>query len=167
MTAGADAFASGLFTRFDTTFLIVEPTQKSMTVYEQYKKYARDYEVDIKVIANKIEGSDDINFIKSKVGDDLVAVMGWSKFVKESDRGTILPFGALEPENHKALRDVVAYVDNRKRDWRKSYKQAVEFHIKNANSWANAAAGKDLVRQVDPSFDIESLVASIQPVFAG
>ncbi|WP_158104457.1 AAA family ATPase, partial [Amycolatopsis lexingtonensis] len=30
MTAGADAFASGLFTRFDVTFLVCEPTVRSV-----------------------------------------------------------------------------------------------------------------------------------------
>lgn len=28
MTAGSDSFASGLFTRFDLTFLVAEPTRK-------------------------------------------------------------------------------------------------------------------------------------------
>ena len=32
MTAGADAFASGMFTRFDLTFLVAEPTRKSVGV---------------------------------------------------------------------------------------------------------------------------------------
>jgi CO dehydrogenase maturation factor len=35
MTAGADSFASGLFTRFDATFLVCEPTLRSVGVYRQ------------------------------------------------------------------------------------------------------------------------------------
>lgn len=54
MTAGADSFASGLFTKFDLTFLVVEPTIKSLDVFRQYKHYAQDYEVKIKVIGNKV-----------------------------------------------------------------------------------------------------------------
>ena len=45
MTAGADSFASGMFTKFDLTFLVVEPTLKSLGVYRQYKEYAQDYDV--------------------------------------------------------------------------------------------------------------------------
>lgn len=33
MTAGADAFASGLFTRFDLTVLVCEPTRRGVGVY--------------------------------------------------------------------------------------------------------------------------------------
>jgi CO dehydrogenase maturation factor len=35
MTAGADAFASGLFTRFDMTFVMCEPTVRSVGVFRQ------------------------------------------------------------------------------------------------------------------------------------
>ena len=33
MTAGSDSFASGMFTRFDMTFLVAEPTRKGVAVY--------------------------------------------------------------------------------------------------------------------------------------
>jgi len=55
MTAGADAFASGLFTRFDLTVLVVEPTLRSLSVYDQYRNYARDHDVTIGVMANKLD----------------------------------------------------------------------------------------------------------------
>ncbi|CAM5344606.1 hypothetical protein SALBM311S_10681 [Streptomyces alboniger] len=48
MTAGSDSFASGMFTRFDITFLVAEPTRKGVSVYRQYKEYARDFCVVLK-----------------------------------------------------------------------------------------------------------------------
>lgn len=56
MTAGSDSFASGLFTRFDMTFLVAEPTRKGVSVYRQYKEYARDFGVALKVVGNKVQG---------------------------------------------------------------------------------------------------------------
>jgi CO dehydrogenase maturation factor len=158
MTAGADAFASGLFTRFDITFLVVEPTIKSLTVYEQYKKYARDYDIKIKVIGNKVGDKDDLDFIKENVGDDLVAIFGQSSFVRMSDRGHKVSFENIEPENRKAIEQVVSCIDAQEKDWDKSYRHAIEFHIKNAISWANAEAGKDIAMQVDPDFRISSVI---------
>ena len=35
-TAGAESFASGLFTRFDLTFLVAERTRKGVSVYRQW-----------------------------------------------------------------------------------------------------------------------------------
>jgi CO dehydrogenase maturation factor len=40
MTAGADTFTSGSFTRFDLTFLVVESTRNSLGVYRQHAEYA-------------------------------------------------------------------------------------------------------------------------------
>jgi len=34
-TAGAESFASGMFTRFDLTFLVCEPTRKATAVWRQ------------------------------------------------------------------------------------------------------------------------------------
>lgn len=159
MTAGADSFASGLFTRFDVTFLVVEPTIKSVSVYQQYKQYAKDYDVNIKVIGNKIENQEDIDFIKQYVGNDLIAFFYQSQFVKKIDRGQFTSLSELELNNQNAIRQVIQFIDSQKKDWQKFYNQAVEFHIKNAKSWANLAAGKDLTLQIDPSFNIQSVVS--------
>ena len=48
MTAGADAFASGLFTRFDLTVLVSEPTRRGVGVYRQYAEHAADYGVALR-----------------------------------------------------------------------------------------------------------------------
>ncbi len=45
-----------MFTRFDITFLVAEPTRKGVSVYRQYKEYARDFGVTLKVVGNKVRG---------------------------------------------------------------------------------------------------------------
>jgi hypothetical protein len=54
MTAGADAFASGLFTRFDLTVLVSEPTRRGIGVYQQYAEHARGHGVALRVLGNKV-----------------------------------------------------------------------------------------------------------------
>lgn len=154
MTAGADSFSSGLFTRFDITFLVVEPTLKSVSVYAQYKKYAKDHGVTIKVIGNKIEDETDIEFLKKHTGDDLVAVMHQSMFVKRTDRGEALPLTTLEQRNQESLETIISIIDEQKKDWKKFTEQAIAFHLKNAKSWANASSGKDLTLQIDNQFTL-------------
>lgn len=154
MTAGADSFASGLFTRFDATFVVVEPTEKSVSVYEQYKNYARDYEVHIFAVGNKVESEEDRAFLRERLGADLVACFTSSAFVRRTDRGAQQDLRTLEPENQAAVDALLRLVDAVPKNWPKFYRQAVEFHVKNAKDWANAAAGADLTGQIDPDFDI-------------
>ncbi|WP_055492198.1 adenylyl-sulfate kinase [Streptomyces sp. TP-A0356] len=150
MTAGADAFASGLFTRFDKTFLVVEPTRKSVSVHRQYREHAAEFGVPVAVVGNKVADEDDLLFLKEHVGDDLVAHCVRSDFVRAQEQGRAE--GELEPHNAHALRLLRDAVDARTKDWDAFQKHAVEFHLRNAAAWADRATGHDLATQVDPDF---------------
>jgi CO dehydrogenase maturation factor len=150
MTAGADAFASGLFTRFDMTFLVVEPTRKSLSVYRQYREHAAEFGIPIGVVGNKVTGEDDLLFLKEHVGEDLLAHCVQSSYVRAQEQGR--EWGELEAHNVRTLDALRAAVDARTKDWATFQKHAVEFHLRNAASWANEATGQDLATQVDPEF---------------
>ncbi|MFE9092852.1 ATP-binding protein [Streptomyces sp. NPDC007264] len=150
MTAGADAFASGLFTRFDLTFLVVEPTRKSVSVHRQYREHAAEFGVPIAVVGNKVTGEDDLLFLKEHVGDDLVAHCVQSDVVRAREQGR--PHGELEADNTRALRRLRAAVDARTKDWDAFQEHAVALHLRNAAAWADRATGHTLASQVDPGF---------------
>src|ERR1700740_640236 len=63
--AGADSFASGLFTRFDLTVLVAEPTRKGVSVYRQWQGYAAGYDVAVVVAGNKVAAEQDVAFLRS------------------------------------------------------------------------------------------------------
>jgi CO dehydrogenase maturation factor len=152
MTAGADSFASGLFTRFDMTFLVAEPTRRGVSVYRQYRDRAEGYDVPLAVVGNKVTGPEDVEYLRSEIGEDLIGCISQSGYVRAAEQGRQLPLAELEPEN-RALLDVLrAAVDGRAKDWDAFQRTAIEFHLKNAAAWASRAAGEDLSTQVDPEF---------------
>ncbi|MEX2983005.1 ATP-binding protein [Streptomyces sp. C36] len=166
MTAGSDSFASGMFTRFDMTYLIAEPTRKGVSVYRQYKEYARDFGVGLKVVGNKVQGPDDLDFLRAEVGDDLLTVFGHSDWVRAMEKGRPPRFELLEEANRQALGTLRATADRsyERRDWQRYTRQMVHFHLKNAERWGNAKTGADLAAQVDPAFVLdERLLAAPQP----
>ncbi|MEH0551338.1 ATP-binding protein [Streptomyces sp. B21-101] len=150
MTAGADAFASGLFARFDMTFLVAEPTRRGVSVYRQYRDHAREYGIPLAVVGNKVTGEDDLLFLKEEVGDDLLTHVALSPWVRSAERGA--PQGELEEPNRHALDVLRSAVDARPKDWPALHRHAVHFHLRNARAWANEATGQDLAAQVDPDF---------------
>ncbi|MEV0121255.1 ATP-binding protein [Streptomyces sp. NPDC050703] len=163
MTAGSDSFASGMFTRFDLTFLVAEPTRKGVSVYRQYKEYARDFGVELKVVGNKVQGQDDVDFLREQVGDDLLVTVGHSDWVRAMEKGRPPRFELLEEENRRSLRTLQDTVDASyaRRDWERYTRQMVHFHLKNAQSWGNERTGADLAGQVDPAFILcEQMVAT-------
>ncbi|MEM8949094.1 MAG: ATP-binding protein [Pseudomonadota bacterium] len=162
MTAGADAFASGLFTRFDLTVLLVEPTLRSLGVYDQYCSYARDHDVSIRVMANKLDDADDKAFVQERVGEGLIGCVSRSSFIKTMEKGRILPLSDLEADNREALETLLVTVGRQRKDWDRYHRDAVLFHRRNAASWANEAVGSDLTLQIDPGF---SLAEAAETVF--
>ncbi|GAA3373745.1 hypothetical protein GCM10020367_34880 [Streptomyces sannanensis] len=165
MTAGSDSFASGMFTRFDMTFLVAEPTRKGISVYRQYKEYARDFGVPLKVVGNKVQGRDDLDFLRAEAGEDLLVTVGHSDWVRAMEKGRAAGFGQLEPENARALQTLrqAADASYERRDWERYTRQMVHFHLKNAESWGNTKTGADLAAQVDPAFVLGDEVLAPQP----
>ncbi|MCN9241779.1 ATP-binding protein [Streptomyces sp. RY43-2] len=164
MTAGSDSFASGMFTRFDITFLVAEPTRKGVSVYRQYKEYARDFGVVLKVVGNKVQGQDDIDFLQAEVGDDLLVTIGHSDWVRSMEKGHPPRFELLEDANRRSLRVLQMATDAtyELRDWERYTRQMVHFHLKNAASWGNERTGSDLAAQIDPDFVLgEGLTAAV------
>ncbi|RDD89473.1 ATP-binding protein [Streptomyces parvulus] len=162
MTAGSDSFASGMFTRFDMTFLVAEPTRKGVSVYRQYKEYARDFGVTLKVVGNKVQGPDDLDFLREQVGDDLLVTVGHSDWVRAMEKGRPPRFDLLEDVNARALRTLRTAADEtyESRDWARYTRQMVDFHLRNARSWGNERTGTDLAAQVDTGFVLgEEVVA--------
>ncbi|MEV0979783.1 ATP-binding protein [Streptomyces sp. NPDC049915] len=162
MTAGSDSFASGMFTRFDMTFLVAEPTRKGVSVYRQYKEYARDFGVALKVVGNKVQGQDDVDFLRAEAVDDLLVTVGHSDWVRAMEKGRPPRFDLLEDTNRLALRELQAAADATyaRRDWARYTRQMVHFHLKNAQSWGNARTGADLAAQVDPDFVLGEEIAA-------
>jgi CO dehydrogenase maturation factor len=152
MTAGADTFASGLFTRFDALFLVAEPTRKGVSVYRQYLDYASAYDVTIKVVGNKVHDEGDVAYLREHVGDDLLTWFGHSPAVRAIEQGR--PGAHLEAAGIASMEVLREALDAQRKDWPKFQRQAAEFHAKNARSWANRAVGEDLEAQIDPRFVI-------------
>jgi CO dehydrogenase maturation factor len=151
-TAGADSFASGLFTRFDLTVLVCEPTRKGISVYRQWLEYAAGFDVAVVVAGNKVTDDADVAFLRESAGDALLTCLPFEPAVRGLEQGRAFALSDLSPATLSALDVLRSRLDGQSRDWAKYTRQAVEFHVRNARSWASAAVGEDIAGQVDPDF---------------
>jgi CO dehydrogenase maturation factor len=152
MTAGADAFASGLFTRFDLTVLVSEPTRRGVGVYQQYLGHASGHHVALRVLGNKIADETDVAYLRGEIGSELIGCLTQSAWVRAPERGEPRPITELEPGNRAVLDTIRTELDTQRRDWAAYHRGTVEFHRRNAQAWANRATGADLMTQVDTDF---------------
>ncbi|MGH8919815.1 MAG: ATP-binding protein, partial [Actinomycetes bacterium] len=85
MTAGVDAFASGLFTRFDLVILVCEPTRRGVGVYRQFRQHADGHGVRLHVVGNKMRAAGDIAWLHDELGVAPLAVVGHSAWVRVAE----------------------------------------------------------------------------------
>lgn len=152
MTAGADAFASGLFTRFDLVVLVSEPTLRSVGVYRQFRAHAQGHRVRLRVVGNKTTGQQDVAWLHDRLGAGLLGAVGQSAWVRATEQGRPPDFGDLEPEVRSTLAAVHGELDAAERNWEAYHHDTVAFHLRNAHAWANRTVGADLADQIDPGF---------------
>lgn len=153
MCAGADPFASALASKFDVIFLVVEPTEKSVGVFDQCAAYAKPYGIQVYVIGNKIEDEDDVSFIQDKVGDAFIGHMNRSNFVRKQEKGQWQNISELESDNIAILNTLLELTNSVDKDWDKYKKNNLVFFERAAKSWADALYETDMMAQVDPDFD--------------
>jgi CO dehydrogenase maturation factor len=151
-TAGAESFASGMFTRFDLTVLVAEPTRKSVGVWRQWTGYAAGYDVTVVVAGNKTQGDGDLVFLREHLGGALLTCFGQEPAVRAMEQGRPFRFADLSQATHESLTALQHVLDAQVKDWPRFTSQAADFHRKNARAWASAAAGTDLSTQIDPGF---------------
>lgn len=149
MTAGADAFSSSLFTKVDALVLVVEPTLKSLAVYEQFKPHAKAHGIPLLVVGNKVETAEDRTFIEEKIGK-LTACLPASTYVKQRERGYDVAFAEAEPVIAEGVRAVLAAVSAIGRDWEEMERRSHAMHRRNAASWM----GADALGHIDPDFSL-------------
>jgi CO dehydrogenase maturation factor len=68
------------------------------------------------------------------------------------EQGRPFSLADLGQDTLAALAALRQAADAQARDWAKLTRQATEFHLRNAEAWANSATGEDLAGQVDPGF---------------
>jgi CO dehydrogenase maturation factor len=161
MTAGSDPYTSGMFSRFDAVILVLEPTLKSVAVYDQCMQYGKEFSIPLYVVANKIEDESDLTFIREKVSDHLIAHLSSSAFVRKQERGVFQDINLLESENLDALEIILKQVMNAPKDWNKYQDLGENFHRIKAESWGNIFCGGDLMKQIDSNFSYQESAKSL------
>jgi len=153
MTAGVDSFSSSIFAQFDATFLVVEPTMRSVDVLRSYTEYAAPFGIFPLPVGSKIRDEQDVAFLNEKIGDALITTLPLDEEIRSADRDARpVSFDALSAQTIEALtileKTTLAIIPDRKK--RKEITDAV--HRKNARIWGSARKGTDLAEHIDEAF---------------
>ena len=159
MVAGIDAFANTLHAQFDALVLVVEPTVKSVEVFNQYKILAQEAGVyeNIFVVGTKVRDKHDRKFVLQNVDESkIIGFIGVSSHVRSVDRGEeSLNLDKLETENMQVLKKLLKTVSKIRPNYNKRLQNLHDLHKKYvAQDYVKERFG-DLADQIDEGFKYE------------
>lgn len=158
-TAGVDSVGTSMFCVSDINIFVVEPTIKSIDVYNDFERITEKYGLNNYVIANKIKDEQDIEFINSKINNK--KILG---FVKESnqirlfDKGNEMEFDSFVELNKELNDKIYDLMLNSNRDWDKYYENVIQIYKDNCNDWYNQYYGTNLIDMIDPEFSYMEVI---------
>ncbi|MEG1062020.1 MAG: carbon monoxide dehydrogenase accessory protein CooC [Oscillospiraceae bacterium] len=94
MEAGLEHLGRGTSSVMDQLIVVIEPGARSIQTYKNVKRLASDLGVRrVRVVANKIRGAEDEDFIKSRIpAEDFLGFIHYSTDIIDADRRGISPF---------------------------------------------------------------------------
>ncbi len=156
MVAGVDSFAGTLHAQFDLSCLIVEPTARSIEVYQKYSLLAQSAGVigSLAAIGNKIRSEADKEFIAKRI--DSERILGYFSDDQhlrsiDQDEGRI-EVEKLDPSNQALLRSLAEKIDALPDSRNERLRRIWELHRKYVGQDFVRQKFGDLNRQIDPDF---------------
>lgn len=156
MVAGIDSFANTLHSQFDLLIFCVEPTLRSIEVYQQYEKLAYEAGVDtnVYVIVNKAKDATDLEFVAQYIDQNkIIGMITESRHIRMVERGTEeLDIERLEHENKIVLQKIHALLHKIRVDPNLRLKKLHTLHTKYVDQGYIKDRFGDLSNQIDTEF---------------
>jgi len=98
MEAGLEHLGRGTTEGMDQFVVVIEPGARSIQTYQNVKRLALDLGISrVRVVANKIRGEEDEEFIKSRIPkEDLLGFIHYNTEIMDADRQGQSPYDFSE-----------------------------------------------------------------------
>lgn len=157
--AGTDNIATSLSFAYDLNVFVVEPTQKSVKVYNDYVELVPQYADRLFVVGNKISDPDDEQFLRQNIPQGVylgsIPLSRYLKDFEQGDTGAIEGFGA---EQAPTFKRVYKTLRSRKRDWPRYIELLRAAYDWDCQRWYSDFYGCDLATGIDRSFSYEQVL---------
>jgi len=157
-TAGVDNLGTSLFFAYDLNVFVVEPTQKSVKVYNDFKALAESHNLAVKVLVNKYEAND-ASFIEASIPkEEIIGMVSTSNAIRSFEQGEPIGMTQFLADNAKIFEQILQTAHKHPRNWDRYYSQLLSTHKKNSLEWWNNYYQKPIDQQYDPSFHYQNII---------
>lgn len=142
-TAGIDNVGTSLYMAYDLVIFVVEPTERSISVYKDYINVPEVNNSQVFVVCNKIESAQDESFIRENIENSKIISIfrNHKEIYRDADEKAYNEFILTHQEQ---LHNILSKLDNIEKDWDLYYKKLYELFQKEAKGWWNNYYGVNL-----------------------
>ena len=142
-TAWIDNLWTSLCLWYDITIFVVEPSERSLSVYKDYINTAWIDPESVFVLWNKIEDEDDLDYINKNVKTD--KLLWFLKFNKKINRDEWADrYELFIEDNLSIFNTILEKLDSADKNWNSYYNRVHKLFIDESKSWFSSFYNKDL-----------------------
>lgn len=143
--AGADSLGTSLYMVHDLQVFVVEPTQQSLSVYQDYKERVLPLDVNLRCVLNKVRNSQDEEFLRQRIqSEEIVAVFSKSEDLKAFERGDLEGASRFSREAESQFKAIDEALKSISRDWNAYFTHLKELYERECHRWWNPYYKADL-----------------------
>jgi len=151
--AGTDNIATSLSFAYDMNVFVVEPTIKSIRVYQDYVKLVPQYADRLYVIGNKIADEYDQNFIEEHIpAHAYLGSIPFSRNLKQCEQRISASLEAFQGEQELTFKKTCETLRSKKRDWSEYLNLLRQAYKWDCERWYSDFYKVDMVKGIDESF---------------
>ncbi len=155
-TAGLDLFGTPLLYAYDLLVVVVEPTVKSLEVYQQlYDLLGQD---KIVVVGNKIESDEDVEFLKENISSPIIGHIGDSADLRAFEQGEAGAFASFVDAHTEVWHSIERALSTKERDWDGYFANLLKAYKKASEHWYDSYYGVTLGDSTDQSFSYKDVL---------
>jgi CO dehydrogenase maturation factor len=161
-TAGTDNVATSLSFAYDMNVFVLEPTEKSTQVVIDFLAIAGDLGKRTYVVGNKVDGQEDEDYIKGRVGaDKYLGSIPFSRNLKRFEQGEEDALIDFAKEQEKTFARIQEVWQSHKRDWKDYLARLHKTYKWDCERWYADYYKQDLYTGIDTTFTYEDALKKV------
>lgn len=159
--AGTDNIATSLSFAFDLNVFVVEPSEKSVKVFQDYLELVPEYADRLFVIGNKVANAGDELFITQRIPSSMyLGSLPHSRQLRYFEQGDDEAMTRFDRELQESLvfERLLMQLNSRKRDWKTYLQKLRAAYAWDCERWYGRFLNCDLVDGIDDSFSYEQVI---------
>lgn len=159
MTAGIDNLGNSLAFVYDLNVYVVEPTEKSVKVFKEFKDKSEKLGLKTLVVANKVEDQHDKEFILDHISEErILGFLPRSKDVRKYEQGYEEGMKHFVDSNPEVFEKIKQELFNTEKDW-DAYMEKLEYaHETMGEAWWDAFLDEKVSKQTENGFSYTEVI---------